>query len=167
MPDLCQLRTTVYCPNCGSNVPAPAGVVRFQWGEVPRDYRDGDDVAWLVDSAGHVVPSFVLVRNRDQYHWNYGDPQCRDVLAFDIDPHEPEMRCVSCGALFEGIAARVVDGRFDGAIGFLPGSIVQQFGVDVGSFDVAVREPTGGWRARTDWFNPILTEAGQGGAEGD
>jgi DNA-directed RNA polymerase subunit RPC12/RpoP len=163
MPDLSQVKIKIRCPTCGSVTPAPAGVIRFQWGEIPYNYRDGDEIRWLTDREGQIVPPFALVRAIHEFRWNYGEPRYRNVLAFDIDPHKPEFRCANCGAVFEGVAARVVDGRFDGAVGFLQGSIAQQFGAGIDSFEVAVREPDGQWKARTDWFNQVLVEAGDQG----
>ena len=157
MPDLCELITRIPCRGCDKSFDPPAGVIRFQWGEVPRNYRVGDPVRWLTDRSGEAIPAFRLVGLPARPHWNYGDPAFREVLAFDGDPHEPPFVCQHCGTEYEAVAARVELGRFVGGVAFLPGEVARTLGSSRDEFEVATRGPDGIWLARTDWSNPVLT----------
>lgn len=159
MPDLCSLRTKVHCSNCDRQFDPPEGVLRFQWGEVPRDYRVGDAVRWLADASGNPVAPFRLAGPPARQHWNYGEPAFEEVLAFDIDPHEPPFVCSHCGTVYEAAAAQVEGGQFTGGVAFLPGEVARMLGHSLEEFEVATRASDGGWAARTDWSNPILTPA--------
>lgn len=156
MPDLCSLKTRIECPACGALWTPPEGVIRFQWGEVPRAYRSGEAVQWLEDGQKQLVPPFTLHTVGRALHWNYGDPAFDEVLAFDIDPHEPDFICPRCQARFEAIAARVARGRFVTGVAFLAGQVRKEFGASLDEFEVATRRTDTTWQARTDWSNPIL-----------
>jgi len=132
-------------------------VIRFQWGEVPRNYRVGDAVRWLTDASGEPVAAFRLVGPAARPRWNYGEPAFADVLAFDADPHEPRFVCPHCGTDFETIAAEITAGRFAGGVAFLPGEVARTLGHSLDQFEVATRGAGGAWVARTDWSNPVLT----------
>jgi hypothetical protein len=156
MPDLCSLKTQIECPACGAPWTPPDGVIRFQWGEVPRAYRAGDAVEWLKDGQGQPVPPFTLHKVGKALHWNYGDPAFDEVLAFDIDPHQPEFFCPHCQTRFEAIAAYVAQRRFVTGVAFLAGQVREKFGAALDDFEVATRMADTTWQARTDWSNPFL-----------
>lgn len=156
MPDLSSLATKLSCLTCGKSFAPPEGEIRFQWGAVPARYRIGDVVEWLTGPNGEIAPPF---RSFDR-RWNYGEPQYRNVLAFEIDPHEPEFRCKHCTQRYEHAAVEIRDGRFVGGVLFLTSEdVVARFGASPDEFEVATRAPDGTWIARTDWSNPIITPA--------
>jgi DNA-directed RNA polymerase subunit RPC12/RpoP len=154
MPDLSSLVTKLACLTCGKEFHPPEHEIRFQWGHVPSRYRVGDAVRWLTQATGEIVPPFRSVHE----HWNYGEPAYRDVLAFEIDPHEPEFRCTHCGQHYAHAAAEIRNGSFVGGIVFATrDDVLARFGASPDDFEVATRAPDGTWTARTDWSNPVIT----------
>jgi hypothetical protein len=138
----------------------PEHEIRFQWGEVRTRYKVGDAVRWLTLPSGDTLPPFRSVPDRRDHvdHWNYGEPTFREVIAFEIDPHEPEFICKHCGERYAHAAAVVSEGRFIGGIVYKTrDEVIYEFGATPDEFEVVTRMPDGTWRARTDWSNPLIT----------
>lgn len=161
MPEYCELVTEAACPACGAQTPLPAGVVRFQWGEVPRRYRPGDPVRWL-EHLSEIVEPFTVVLRRGRLglartaHYNFGDPACRNLLAFDTDVNEPEFRCGRCGVRLAAAAARIEDGVVAGARLFTAEELDAAFGSPQIPADIVVLGEDGALVPRPEWNDPPL-----------
>ena len=166
MPDFCELSCSPACPNCGRGLaPNPCGIVRFQWGAVPRHYQIGDNVSWIQDSEGVASPPFTIVWRSSRLgrsrvpEYNCGTPDFDNLYVFDTDPNVSDWGCSSCGMVFEGLAVRIVEGRFVDVRAIQDSK--REIGILRGIADIIVCEADGTWTPRTDWADHPLVDAGE------
>lgn len=160
MPDFCELATDVIlCPMCGSHSDVAGGVIKFQWGKIPKHYKLGDSVVWLKDKGGNIVPPFKIIERRHWlfgFHgsWNFGEPQYENLYAFEDDPYYTEHHCSVCTQKFEAIAAEIIDGRFVRGVAFGMGDIKSKFGITPQETGIILVMPDGSYKVREDWNDP-------------
>lgn len=53
------LLDSILCPHYKQHSDIPGGVVKFQWGKIPYQYRLGERIVWLRDRAGDGIRGFV------------------------------------------------------------------------------------------------------------
>lgn len=163
MPEACELIADVTCPACGATTDLPGGVVRFHWGRVPHTYRPGDAVRWLRGADGELVPPFRVIVERGRLGrrlhatYNFGDPACRSLYAFDDDPHEPDLACGSCGTEFVGVAAQVEDGVIVRAVAFTEATARERLGAPAPPAHIVVIREDGSPWPRPEWDDPPMS----------
>ncbi len=140
MPFWSVLHAPVLCPSCGREISYRAGETTFFWGRSSRHYWGlDDDIEWLRDQQGVIVPPYTLYRRRGWFglrdpECNLGSPEYPDLLAFDpeIDCQPPETRiCPGCQSRYDHIAVEIRGGRVAGMKVFAEGEIART----IGSFD--------------------------------
>ena len=158
MPDFCDLEATATCLQCGQQTSVPAGVIKFQWGKVPHDYKLGDAIMWLEDKSKNIVPSYTLVKKHGLFGirlvWNCGNPQYKNLYVFDTDPHISECQCSCCGEKLESLAVEVRNGRIVQALGFGQSNLLDKFGTSTPSADIIIIQDDGTYWFRDDWNDP-------------
>ena len=150
-----ELETEVTCPSCGQSS-SLGGLLQFQWGKIPYYYHVGDNVSWLTNRSGAIVPPFQLVGPDGL--WNCGEPSIKDLFVFNGNPNISEFKCSRCGTTFEGVAAHISGGVLRGAVAFLPGDVARLFGATLDTFDIAVARPDGSYQPRYDWYDIPLSK---------
>lgn len=112
MPTLSELLLDrILCPHCEQHSDIPGSVVKFQWGKIPYQYRLGEHIVWLRDSAGNVLPPFTAIEKKnlfgDHYEWNCGESKFQDVYVFDADPNVASFQCSKCEKSFEFLIVEI------------------------------------------------------------
>jgi hypothetical protein len=161
MPSFTELEATIICPYCGATFDPPAGIVRFQWGKVTHYYRVGDQIRWLKDRRGHVVPPFVIVKRRlfgwllgDRY--NRGEPQYENVFVLDTDPNFTQYQCEVCSEKFDALGVEIRGGRIISAVAFRVGELSSKFGIAPDTADIIIVNADGSYWPRYDWIDAPL-----------
>jgi hypothetical protein len=161
MPFYSVLHDPVICPSCGQDITYRAKQSTFFWGRSHEHYwGPGEEVRWLRDRAGVIVPPFTCYRKRGWFglrdaECNFGSPEYAEVIAFDaeIDLWTPESRlCPSCGARYDHVAVLIRGGQLAGTRVFEAGEVARTFGPLEPFPTVLVLRPDGtygpfpGWR---------------------
>lgn len=157
MPDKAHIMGDVFCPTCGEKA---WDYVLGQWGVLPSStYSLGDEVRWLRDEQGGIVPPFRLITVAPRApRWNCGDPQFQNVILFDIvtDWTAGECQCPKCHGGFVGSVAVVCDGVFRQVLALKDGEVNRILGSSRGKANIVVVREDGTYWPREDWFDKTL-----------
>jgi hypothetical protein len=160
MPDFSDVETTALCLQCGEQTSVPSGVIKFQWGKVPHNYKVNDAIVWLEDKSHNIVPSFTLVHKHGLFGisavWNCGDPQYKNLYVFDSDPHVTQYQCSRCNKPLEGLAVEIRNGLIVQGVGFGKSDMEQKFGTVSAPANIIIIRDDGTYWAREDWDDPIF-----------
>jgi hypothetical protein len=117
-------------------------------------YELGDEVEWLTDLNGAVVPPFSYLGR----YWNCGEPQFRNVIALDLNMWVDgyPTRCPTCGTTVAGSAAVVRDGVFREILVLTEAEHDRILGASAGKADIVIVREDGSLWPRDDWHDHTL-----------
>lgn len=167
MPDPILVCDNVYCPKCGTQV---LKWTRVQWGVVPRsDYNIGDEVEWLKDKDGLILPSFKLysVGKDGKKYYNCGDPLIKNVILFDMDFYmdfrfeKHSIICHGCAVKIVDAITIIMDGKFKEIKALLDEDVEKILGASRGKADIVVIRDDGSYWPREDWYDHPVEYVGR------
>jgi hypothetical protein len=157
MPDSAFVTGNAHCPACGQHV---LKGLRCQWGVLPlAEYTVGDEVGWLRDAGGAIVPPYVLVDvSPGKRRWNCGDPQASHVILFDLDiyPGNYQVECAACHTKIAAAVAVVRDGAFREIRVIDDGEVSRILGPSRGKADIVIVREDGSYWPREDWYDKTI-----------
>ena len=102
---------TTLCPNCKQQCEVPGGVIKFQWGKIPHEYKIGDSVIWLTDSSGEVLPPGKTIEigrgHNASFRWNLGETKYSNLYVFDTDPNIAGFQCSECNKHIDHLVVEI------------------------------------------------------------
>jgi hypothetical protein len=122
------------------------------------NYELGDSVVWLKEN-GDVVPPFSIRAGKDnQWRWNCGTPEYRNVIVFDtfISLRADSALCCSCGRDFAAVAVVVRNGQFGSIWNLTSDDVDAVLGTPHARAEVVAICEDGSLMPKPDWFDHQL-----------
>jgi hypothetical protein len=157
MPDAAFIAGKASCPAYGRQV---LDGLRCQWGALPlAEYALGDEVRWLRDTGGSIVPPYVLIDvSPGVRRWNCGDPQVSNVNLFDLDvnPGNGPAECTASHARIAAAVAIVRRGVFREVRAIDDAEVDRILGPSRGKADIVMVREDGSHWPREDWYDKTI-----------
>jgi hypothetical protein len=162
MPDFAILELEkVTCPNCNKLTGVPDGIVKFQWGKIPHNYRLGQKIVWLTDAEGNIRPAFNLIQKKwlfwSHFAYNCGEPRYADLFVFDSDPNFSGFLCSECGMNIDVLVLKIEGGVIKRVLALREHDFEPVLGLTVAKTDVLIIREDGSLWPRYDWEDAPLS----------